>query len=415
MIEEAADPITRAVSETAFSTRFDKIPGNPRCDGAQIASNSICEDRFTVDTFPSPKGDGGHWLACAVFDGHSGWQTAELLTKELLPYVQSKFNKVDWKASDLDVPDQILHQAIVDAFVSLDDRIVRGCLDFPESPAPLEEKIAALLPAYSGSCALLSLYDPQSKYLHVACTGDSRAVLGRRSADGKWEATPLSVDQTGSNEDEIERLKREHPGEEGICKDGRVLGMMVSRAFGDARWKWPLDFHERVRRKYYAPALLAPRYPSKTPPYLTAEPVITSTKIDTSVTSFVILATDGMWDMMSSQQAVDLVGKWIEVQSGARKSEQKMPEQKPFVDFEQWRNGTSWKFVEDRTTIQDSNAATHLARNALGGNNKEMQNAWLAFQPPMSRNIRDDITIQVLLFNAAELEKKGPTKREHKL
>lgn len=420
-VEGEQDAVTRAVADTAFSTRFDQIPGASRCDGVQIESNSICEDRFMLGKFPSPNSNSGPWLACAVFDGHSGSQTAELLTKELLPHVQTQLGKINWK-SEAGVSDKVIHDAMIAGFTSLDDRIVKGCLDLPDSPAPLLQKIAKFLPAYSGSCALLSLYDPQSQSLHVACTGDSRAVLGRRTPDGTWEALPLSVDQTGSNEEEIKRLKREHPGEEDIAKNGRVLGMMVSRAFGDARWKWPLDFQERIRRKYYGPAPLAPRYPCKTPPYLTAEPVITTTKIDPSAPSFLILATDGMWDMLSNQQAVDLVGKWLDAQAGTGKDINgkldKGPERGPF-DFEQWWTGTSWnndwKFAEDRTTVQDGNVATHLARNALGGNHTEMVDARLAFPPPLRRNVIDDMTIQVLLFNTPELEERGVRKREHKL
>lgn len=76
-----------------------------------------------------------------------------------------------------------------------------------------------LAPAYAGLCALLSLYDSVTSTLHVACTGNSRAVLGQKQLDGKWEAIPLSADQTGHNKEEVTRLKKEHPGKEDIAKD----------------------------------------------------------------------------------------------------------------------------------------------------------------------------------------------------
>ena len=73
--------------------------------------------------------------------------------------------------------------------------------------------------------------------LKVACTGDSRAVLGRRNKrSGLWEAVALSEDQTGYNENERRRLQREHPNEPDMIKGGRILGLAVTRAFGDARW-----------------------------------------------------------------------------------------------------------------------------------------------------------------------------------
>lgn len=90
-----------------------------------------------------------------------------------------------------------------------------------------------LLPALSGSCALLAFLDvgrnkyvyfkasshPVSKLtrrsfprLHVACTGDSRAVMGtwepneNGGSGGKWRAEALSEDQTGKNLNEVKRF-----------------------------------------------------------------------------------------------------------------------------------------------------------------------------------------------------------------
>lgn len=64
-------------------------------------------------------------------------------------------------------------------------------------PSFLNEAMSQLGPAYSGSCALVSYYHSDSQLLKVACTGDSRAVLGRRNAVGAWEAIALSKDQVG--------------------------------------------------------------------------------------------------------------------------------------------------------------------------------------------------------------------------
>ena len=64
-------------------------------------------------------------------------------------------------------------------------------------PSFLNEAMSQIGPAYSGSCALVSYYHSESQLLKVACTGDSRAVLGRRNAAGKWEARALSRDQVG--------------------------------------------------------------------------------------------------------------------------------------------------------------------------------------------------------------------------
>lgn len=103
--------------------------------------------------------------------------------------------------------------AIKKGFVRLDHEIVHESVEKVLKANTKRVAAELLAPALSGSCALLSFYDSRSKLFRVACTGDSRAVLGRRGANGKWTATPLSVDQTGGTAEEMARLRKEHPGE----------------------------------------------------------------------------------------------------------------------------------------------------------------------------------------------------------
>lgn len=396
------EEVTRMLSREAYSFRVRGVAGVSRYDGTQLAANNPCEDRSTHGRFPSPWDDGNEWMAWGLFDGHAGWQTADLLTKHLLPFVQRGLRQTRPTATARGaMPDEAVHRAIKEGFMNLDDAIVKAAADVAQSEEPLQDKVKKLAPAYAGSCALLSVYDPATSTLHVACTGDSRAVLGQKGDDGKWQAVPLSVDQTGDNKEEAARLSNEHPGEDNIIKGGRVLGMMVSRAFGDARWKWPLEVQQDFVKRFYGAGPLTPTYPFQTPPYLTAEPVVTSTKIDPGKPSFLIMATDGMWYTVSNQQAVDLVGRWVDTRAAAAggSNTSSEPTYEPF-DFSDFWKGVSWKFVEGRTTVQDDNAAVHLARNALGGNHHELVAGRLAFTAPAARRVRDDITVQVALFNA---------------
>ncbi|KAJ5132325.1 hypothetical protein N7448_006483 [Penicillium atrosanguineum] len=388
------DEVTRIISRDAYSFLVKDTPGVSRYDGNQLPSNSVCEDRFIHGTF-SPYNDGQKWMAWAVFDGHAGWQTADLLQKQLLTQGLSEND-----SSDASVP-----HAIAKGFLALDDSIVKTALETSQSKQSLAEKVKRLLPAYAGSCALLTLYDSTTSILHVACTGDSRAVLGQQRPDGKWEAIPLSVDQTGYNEEEIARLSAEHPGENEMIKNGRVLGLAVSRAFGDTRWKWNLEFQKEMKNRFGAPSPLTPKYDVRTPPYLTAEPVVTSTKIDPSKPSFLIMASDGIWDMLSNKQAVDLVTKWIESSAGQKRKPELEPAHEAF-DLGRFENGVDCKFEDERATVQDDNAAVHLVRNSLGGNHHEMVAGRLAFGSPFSRNQRDDMTVQVVFFNVPGLEKR---------
>ncbi|KAJ5280609.1 hypothetical protein N7478_005981 [Penicillium angulare] len=399
--------VTQIITQNAYSKAVHTVPGVKKYEGTQVASNSPCEDRFFHGQLPSPLKDGEQWMAWAVFDGHAGWQTAELLKHKLLPYVRHSLERLESPPGGEGLPQDMVQRALVEAFSNLDVSIFKTAEEASRSNEPLQERVRKMEPAFAGSCALLSLYDSSTGTLHVACTGDSRAVLGQQRHDGSWEAIPLSVDQTGSNEEEIARLQKEHPNEDTMVKDGRVLGLMVSRAFGDSRWKWSLEFQKEMQERFYGPAPLTPRYDVQTPPYITAEPVVTSTKIDPSKPSFLIMASDGLWDSLSNGQAVGLVGKWLGSPNGETgKSHQSTQTDKP-LDFDLLQKNGQERFIEERTTIEDKNAAVHLTRNSLGGNNHELIAGRLALGSPFSRYARDDITVQVVFFHDLDHGKKS--------
>ncbi|ERS98547.1 hypothetical protein HMPREF1624_05332 [Sporothrix schenckii ATCC 58251] len=400
------EEVTGILHQGAFTVRVGAtVPGVTRYDGMQLASNSQSEDYYTHGTFSLPRSQTkGRWAAWAVLDGHAGWQTAELLSRALVPGVRDSLNDAAAAESRTSVfmNQAVVQQAITKAFVDLDNRIIKTAAEMAQLPDDsihasrslrFADKIQTLMPAWAGSCALLSLYDPATRNLHVACTGDSRAVLGRLQAskdkgEDRWEAVSLSVDQAGTNPDEVARLHAEHPDEEDtLVKDGRVLGIMVSRAFGDCRWKWPMVLQESLYQRYMGAApLRPPKYQVKTPPYLTAEPVVTSTKLEAGAPYFMILASDGLWDRLSSQQAVDLVAAWLAGPDPATTPSKR-------------RVRLSRAFHASYTTARDGNAAVHLVRNALGGRDEASLAARLAYGPPFSREVRDDITVQVVFFN----------------
>jgi pyruvate dehydrogenase phosphatase len=355
-------------------------------------------------------------MAWGVFDGHLGPQTADVLARSLLDSVSRRLRGLQSLNEGSAISNEAIQRAISRAFVDLDEDIFTTALSAaePSNTEPLSTKIRKMQPAFAGSCALLTLFDPVTSTLHVACTGDSRAVLAQQSPDGTWTATPLSIDQTGSNEAEIFRVNAQHPGESSIVQGGRVLGLMVSRAFGDGQWKWPVSVQQELQTRFGGPGLLNPKYNVQTPPYITAEPVVTSTKLEPGRASVLILATDGLWDMVSSQQAAELVGGWLDAQFTGRKGERVDRGKRvegPF-DFGQFAKGVTWRFAEERTTVQDENAAVHLMRNAFGGSHHELIAGRLAFEAPHSRRVRDDMTVQVVFFNTESLVRITDTTRD---
>ncbi|KAI1410128.1 protein serine/threonine phosphatase 2C [Hypoxylon sp. FL1857] len=400
-----AEGVTRQLNEQAFSL----ITGGKlvtRYDGTQVASNSPCEDAFIHGSFSNPFDKHGEdWLTWGVFDGHCGWQLSNLLTKQMIPFVRRALSDV--KAKDGRSPsEEDIHGAIKSAFTTLDDAIVKIALATIESDLSFAEKARRLEAAYAGSCALLTLLDPQTRNLTVASTGDCRAVLGQKTEDGKWVATDLSIDCTGANPDEAARIKAQFPDEPDVVRGGRVWGMQPSRTFGDGMWKWTSQLKEHLRNHFNGLSLpSAARYSGyREGPYLTAEPLVTTTKIPESQPSFLILATDGLWDTMSSAQAVDLVGKWIEWQAQGSGKPVK-PSTKDFGETILGRKQVC-RYEEYKTTLQDDNVAVHLVRNGLGGGDEQMVRGALTFRYPNSRDIRDDITVQVVFFAPAKTQQQ---------
>lgn len=340
-----------------------------------------------------------------------GWATSTVLSEALIPFVSSAASKLDPLANH-----EAIDNAVKMAFRSLDKRIMDDAEKAVNSSKPAApEALAALAPALSGSCALLSIYEPSSATLRTAVTGDSRAVLGSWSNKTQgFVAETLSVDQTGFNQDEVNRLDKAHPGEKGDIIDprtGRLLGMAITRAFGDHRWKYPLDFLRYLETNFFA---AGPRPKYKTPPYMTAEPEITTRQVNAQ--DFVILATDGLWDHISNEDAVRCVEQWLELKRGAKFTPELVREQKSLSTTAEVTIATeghgSWRATPDHFSFEDADsAAVCLIRNAFGGTRRDLFRGVLAESSPRSRDVRDDITVQVIFFKDPYLDEKQNKKR----
>ncbi|KAK6211470.1 protein phosphatase 2C [Colletotrichum tabaci] len=384
--------------EDVFVGSFSAEGKETHVHAARVASNHPVEDHMAYSLAPGV--GGSKTLFNGVYDGHAGWATSLLLQSALIPAVSSSIARLG-----RDTDDAAVGAAIVGAFTDLDDLIMSNAVKAVEglkagTVEPADSRVmAAIAPAIAGSCALLSVFDPATSTLRVACTGDSRAVLGSLAPGAaSYSALELSKDQTGRNEDEFRRVSSEHPGEDGILdkKSGRLLGIAVTRAFGDHRWKWTEDFIKHIHQNFFG---TSPRPKYATPPYMTAAPVVTTTKIRGP--DFAILASDGLWDHMSSENAVECVSQWI----AAKKAGEKTPRDKlartPRAPsgFETSGGWPTWSATPEHFVVEDlDNAAVHLIKNALGGNRRTLFTGAALAYPPLSRSVRDDITVQVIFF-----------------
>ncbi|KAI0131556.1 protein serine/threonine phosphatase 2C [Daldinia grandis] len=420
------DQATEKLRQNEASFLVNRGQGVLRYDVVQVASNNPIEDDHAekIVEVASRQGENtdkstDDWMFWGVFDGHAGWTTSAKLRQTLISFVARELNTTYKAAGTLGaVPSpEAIDTAIKLGFTRLDHEIVHESVE--KVLKSNSKRVAAELlgPALSGSCALLSFYDSSTKTLRVACTGDSRAVLGRRSSSGKWTATALSEDQTGSNPNEVARMRKAHPGEDRVVYNGRVLGgLEPTRAFGDASYKWSKEISDRLRASFFGRSS-SPHL--KTPPYVTAEPVVSTTNIQPERGDFLVMATDGLWEMLTNDEVVGLVGKWIETQATEQSSKSQLgslwaklfgpgqdlpveagkeagPDgQKTPIRLRQWGISPDEK---ERFVVKDKNVATHLIRNALGGRNEEQVCALLTLVSPFSRRYRDDLTVQVIFF-----------------
>lgn len=248
---------------------------------------------------------------------------------------------------------------------------------------------------FSGSCALLLVYESSSTTLRVALAGDCRAVRAQWSPElDKPVVDVLSEEQNACNQKEFARIAAAHPGEDDIMNttSGTLLDIGVTRAFGNSRWKWPAELLIQARGSCHGPK---PLPKAKTPPYMTACPEVTTRVVDAR--DFVILGSDGLWEQISNEDAVECVSRWLAARRLGR------PE--PVVESHESRYDVNEDGSLCRTArpedfaIEDlDNAAVCLLKNVLGGRHKYMVAGALTAKPPMRRQVRDDITVQVIFF-----------------
>ncbi|KAF7295851.1 PPM-type phosphatase domain-containing protein [Mycena chlorophos] len=397
------------VEETSFGSQ----PGVSRVDRVCIPSNSPCEDQMTSLSIPS-----SDWSFWGIYDGHVGPQTSRLLERDLIPNVVDRLHDLYDQKPKPETSD--IHDAFKKACLDLDDEIVNQSAALvraqPEGSPRMTLAASVLQAARAGSCALVAFYEANLRRLHVAVVGDSRAVLGRphKTADGKtvYDLHVLSLDQNAKNPAEAARLLAAHPDEANLMNQekGRLLGWGITRAFGDGVMKWSKELQTWMDKEILGDR---PRPTLLTPPYFTAEPEVTTIEVQPG--DFMVMASDGMWDQLTSEEAVGLVGKWIErwgsdntrqmsfwseevgqlVHDGPGFDRTDLPV-KITDDETVYRR---WDVKKKFTNVDSLNAASHLARNALGGANRDLHDALVGTPAPRAHHIRDDISIYVVFFD----------------
>eukprot|EP00796_Vickermania_ingenoplastis_P001918 gene1918-1161_t len=185
----------------------------------------------------------------AVFDGHCGAKMAQACSQHLC----------NWLTMTPEFQDGNYKEALRKAYINGDANLQKM---FPEE---------------NSGCTGNAILIVENK-LYCANTGDTRAVLCRRG-----EAVALSEDHKPTNPAEERRINKA-----GMQVLGSRVGgiLSLSRAFGDFPFK-----------------------DSNLPPEdraITVVPDIQEIEL-TAADEFVIVACDGVWDMLKNQEAVDFI------------------------------------------------------------------------------------------------------------
>ncbi|XP_058223699.1 probable protein phosphatase 2C 34 isoform X1 [Rhododendron vialii] len=223
-------------------------------------------------------------MFCGIFDGHGPWghYVAKRVRKTMPSSLLSNWQETLAEASlDLDFDletDKKLHK-----FNIWKRSYIRTCAAVDHDLGQ-HRKIDSFC---SGTTALTIVR--QGELIFIANVGDSRAVLATTSDDGSLVPIQLTIDFKPNLPQEAERIIQcngrvfclpDEPGVQRVWRpEEESPGLAMSRAFGDYCVK---DFG------------------------LISVPEVTQRHL-TNEDQFVVLATDGVWDVISNEEAVEIV------------------------------------------------------------------------------------------------------------
>ncbi|TYG75507.1 hypothetical protein ES288_D03G037000v1 [Gossypium darwinii] len=225
---------------------------------AVVQANNCLEDQSQVFTSPFATYVG-------VYDGHGGPEASRFVNKHLFPFLHKFATEQGGLSADV----------IKKAFNATEEEFL--CL--VKRSLSVRPQIASV-----GSCCLVGaiLID----VLYVANLGDSRAVLGRKASGDKENtvvAERLSTDHNVGVEEVRKEVEELHPDDSHIVVYTR----------GVWRIKGIIQFGNPVPLKR---------------PVITAEPSILIRKLKPQ-DQFLIFASDGLWEQLSDEAAVNIVFK----------------------------------------------------------------------------------------------------------
>eukprot|EP00382_Lankesteria_abbotti_P000071 CAMPEP_0113846874 /NCGR_PEP_ID=MMETSP0372-20130328/1548_1 /TAXON_ID=340204 /ORGANISM="Lankesteria abbotti" /LENGTH=377 /DNA_ID=CAMNT_0000816063 /DNA_START=118 /DNA_END=1251 /DNA_ORIENTATION=+ /assembly_acc=CAM_ASM_000359 len=298
-----------------------KIFGGPRCvvtgGTSQYAANTPIQDRVFTTKMKISAAQTTDVCLGMVVDGHGGWQMAERVYQLLPETLHKALEKMGARSPTSVVPLSEVRLAMERAFETVDEQLLE-CIQ-----SSLELGFSRT--AKCGACACVVLVAGDS--LIVANAGDCKAVLSR---NGK--AMALSVEHNANVPSERAALMAAHPSEVDVvvCKKlwekqktptklrqyplwwfgwlGQELcqgscyvkgRLQPTRSFGDFHLKNPQCAFDKENDKWFV----------RTPhsyPYISSRPDVYVLPRNVK-DNFIVIASDGLWDFLTDQEAVNVV------------------------------------------------------------------------------------------------------------
>ncbi|KAJ1432836.1 hypothetical protein SESBI_06373 [Sesbania bispinosa] len=252
---------------------------------AVVQANEVIEDHSQVET-------GSDAVFVGVYDGHGGPEASRFINDHLFHNLMSE-SYTDFFGGVAQENGSISEDIIRNAVSATED----GFLTLVRRSYGIKPLIAAM-----GSCCLVGVIWKGT--LYIANLGDSRAVIGSTGGSNKIIAEQLTKEHNASKEEVRRELRSLHPEDSQIVvmKHGtwRIKGIIqVSRSIGDAYLKRPEFSFDPSFPRFHLPEPIRR-------PVLTAEPSICSRVLQPN-DKFIIFASDGLWEHMTNQEAVEIV------------------------------------------------------------------------------------------------------------
>lgn len=243
------------------TSRKDKIPMYQLSYSVGVAENKNANFRRTMEdvhTYVENFASRLDWGYFAIFDGHAGNQASKWCGSNLHSIIEKKI---------LEDENKDVRDVLNDSFVYADKHInsqLEGNSGCTAAVGILRWEVPDNLPS-----ELIDLYQ-HKRMLYTANVGDTRIVLFRNG-----HSVRLTYDHKASDSIEMQRV--EQAG--GLIMKSRVNGMLaVTRSLGD---------------KFFDSLVVG-------------NPFTTSVEITTD-DRFLILACDGLWDVIDDQEACEMI------------------------------------------------------------------------------------------------------------